>query len=197
MERKLLWVISSIVILILWLKIEPQGTQQTGSKTVTAEQPAPESVPDQPKRENSREANVTEEEQEYFRQLSGLSSNTSVNGKVDPLSKMDLDKDLLNRLFGGTEVNIQPQGNIDLTFGVDFQNIENPILTKRQQKQGGFDFDMAIQLNVQGSIGEKLKLSTNYNTQATFDFDNQLKLEYDADAFSEDEIIKKIRYRKI
>tara|TARA_Y100000310_G_scaffold275096_1_gene291496 strand:+ start:818 stop:1726 length:909 start_codon:yes stop_codon:yes gene_type:complete len=67
MERKLLWVISSIVILILWLKIEPQGTQQTGSKTVTAEQPAPESVPDQPKRESSREANVTEEEQEYFK----------------------------------------------------------------------------------------------------------------------------------
>ena len=37
------------------------------------------------------------EEQEYFRQLSGLSSNTSVNGKVDPLSKMELDKDLINR----------------------------------------------------------------------------------------------------
>jgi len=77
------------------------------------------------------------EEQEYFRQLSGLGDNTSVNGKVDP----------------------------------------NPILTRRQQKQGGFDFDMNIQLNVEGSIGEKLKLSTNYNTQATFDFDNQLKLE--------------------
>ncbi|HFC00829.1 MAG TPA: cell surface protein SprA, partial [Phaeodactylibacter sp.] len=133
------------------------------------------------------------EQQEYFRQLSGISSqNTSVNGKVDPLAKMDLKNDLINRLFGGTEVNIQPQGNIDLTFGVDFQNIENPILTPRQQKQGGFDFDMNIQLNVQGSIGEKLKLATNYNTQATFDFDNQLKLEYDSDAFGEDDIIKKI-----
>ena len=133
------------------------------------------------------------EQEEYFRQLSGLSStNTSVNGKVDPLAKMDLKNDLINRLFGGTEVDIRPQGNIDLTFGVDFQNIENPILTQRQQRQGGFDFDMNIQLNVQGSIGEKLKLSTNYNTQATFDFDNQLKLEYDSDAFSEDDIIKKI-----
>ena len=133
------------------------------------------------------------EQDDYFRQLSGLSDkNTSVNGIVDPLEKMDLENDLINRLFGGTEVNIQPQGNIDLTFGVDFQNIENPILTQRQQRQGGFDFDMNIQLNVQGSIGEKLKLGTNYNTQATFDFDNQLKLEYDSDAFSEDDIIKKI-----
>jgi len=134
-----------------------------------------------------------QEQRDYFRQLGGLSSrNTSVNGKVDPLAKMDLENDLINRLFGGTEVDIRPQGNIDLTFGVDFQNIENPILTQRQQRQGGFDFDMNIQLNVQGSIGEKLKLSTNYNTQATFDFDNQLKLEYDSDAFSEDDIIKKI-----
>ena len=133
------------------------------------------------------------ERDDYFKQLSGQSSgNTSVNGKIDPLEKMDLENDLINRLFGGTEVDIQPQGNIDLTFGVDFQNIENPILTQRQQRQGGFDFDMNIQLNVQGSIGEKLKLGTNYNTQATFDFDNQLKLEYDADAFSEDDIIKKI-----
>ena len=59
------------------------------------------------------------ERDDYFKQLSGQSSgNTSVNGKVDPLAKMDLEKDLINRLFGGTEVDIQPQGNIDLTFGV-------------------------------------------------------------------------------
>ena len=134
-----------------------------------------------------------EQERQQFRALSGLSdANTSINGIVDPLEKMDLENDLINRLFGGTDVLIEPQGNIDLTFGVDFQNVENPILTTRQQRQGGFDFDMNIQLNVAGSIGEKLKLSTNYNTQATFDFDNQLKLEYDSDAFSEDDIIKKI-----
>ena len=87
---------------------------------------------------------------------------------------------------------IRPQGNIDLTFGVDYQNVENPALTLRQQRNGGFDFDMAIQMNVEGQIGEKLRLSTNYNTQATFNFDNQIKLNYDTDAFSEDEIIKKI-----
>ena len=133
------------------------------------------------------------QERENFRALSGLSdSNTSLSGIVDPLEKLDLENDLVNRLFGGTDVKIEPQGNIDLTFGVDFQNVENPILTTRQQRQGGFDFDMNIQLNVTGSIGEKLKLSTNYNTQATFDFDNQLKLAYDSDAFSEDDIIKSI-----
>ena len=44
-------------------------------------------------------------------------------------------------------------------------------------------------MNVIGKIGEKLKLTTNYNTESTFDFENQMKLEYTG---SEDEIIKKM-----
>ena len=99
---------------------------------------------------------------------------------------------MIERLFGGTEVDINPQGNIDLTFGVEFNNTLNPTLPQRAQRQGGFDFDMAIQMNVDGQIGEKLKLNTNYNTQATFDFDNTMKLDYNTDQFGEDDIIKKI-----
>ncbi|MGB0165473.1 MAG: cell surface protein SprA [Luteibaculum sp.] len=38
-------------------------------------------------------------------------------------------------------------------------------------------------------MGEKLKLSTNYNTEATFDFENEMKLDYSG---GEDDIIKKI-----
>src|SRR5690554_2971620 len=52
-----------------------------------------------------------------------------------------------------------------------------------------FNFDQRIQLNVVGQIGDKMKLSTNYNTEATFDFENQTKLEYTG---YEDEIIQKI-----
>ena len=99
---------------------------------------------------------------------------------------------MIERLFGGTDVSIKPQGNIDLTFGVEFNNTLNPTLPQRAQRQGGFDFDMAIQMNVDGQIGEKLKLNTNYNTQATFDFDNTMKLDYNTDQFGEDDIIKKI-----
>jgi cell surface protein SprA len=93
------------------------------------------------------------------------------------------------RLFGGCNVDIRPSGNIDLTFGGSFQNIENPILTERQRRQGGFDFDMGINMSVLGKIGEKLKLTTNYNTEATFNFENQVKLEY---AGFEDDIVQAI-----
>jgi cell surface protein SprA len=132
------------------------------------------------------------QEREYFNSLSGLGDAGSTTGRVDPIVKVDVKNQLIDRLFGGTEVDIRPQGNIDLTFGAEFSNVQNPSFTQRQQRQGGFDFDMAIQMNVQGSIGEKLKLATNYNTQATFDFDNTMKLDYNTDAFGEDDIIKKI-----
>jgi cell surface protein SprA len=51
---------------------------------------------------------------------------------------------------------------------------------------------MGIQVDVNGQIGEKLKTSFNYNTSRTFDFQNRIKLEYNSDLFSEDEIIKSI-----
>ncbi len=132
-----------------------------------------------------------EQERQYFQELSGVSSSSG-GGRRDPIEQFDIKNSLIDRLFGGSTVDIRPQGNIDLTFGVDFQRVQNPILTIRQQRQGGFDFDMNIQMNVTGKIGEKLNLSTNYNTQATFDFENQMKLQYDSEAFSEDDIIKTI-----
>lgn len=134
-----------------------------------------------------------EDERRYFQALSGVSTGTGLaSGLVNPLDRIDIRDNLADRLFGGTEVDIRPQGNIDLTFGVDFQRLENPILPLRTQRQGGFDFDMAINMSVIGKIGEKLNLSFNYNTSATFNFDNQMKLDYNTADFSEDEIIKRI-----
>lgn len=128
----------------------------------------------------------------YFKQLNGVNTGTATSA-LDPIANVDVKSDLLDRLFGGTEVDIKPQGNIDLTFGLDYQKVENPILPIRQQQQGPlFDFDMNIQMNVTGKIGEKLNLNTRYNTNATFNFDNQIKLDYNSDLFSEDEILKKI-----
>ncbi|MCB0561037.1 MAG: cell surface protein SprA, partial [Phaeodactylibacter sp.] len=132
-----------------------------------------------------------QEERAYFNRLAGIASGEGSSG-LDPLAKIDVENNLLDRLFGGTTVDIRPQGNIDLTFGVDFSRVDNPILTERQRLQGGFDFDMNINMNVTGKIGEKLNLTTNYNTNATFNFDNQIKLDYNSDNFDEDAIIKKI-----
>lgn len=143
--------------------------------------------------EEYQDYQTKQQQDNYFKALGGVETDAGGAGTGDPMSRIDIKNNLADRLFGGSNVDIRPQGNIDLTFGVDFQKVENPRLTLRQQRQGGFDFDMNIQMNVEGQIGEKLKLSTSYNTQATFDFENQMKLRYDSEAFSEDDIIKDIQ----
>lgn len=134
------------------------------------------------------------QQRDYFDRLQGVSmpGDGSGSGLADPIAKFDVKTSLVDRLFGGTEVTVRPQGNINLTFGFNYQKIQNPILTLRQQRTGIFDFDMDINMSAAGKIGEKLDLNFNYNTRATFDFDNQMKIKYDTKTFGEDEILQNI-----
>jgi len=103
--------------------------------------------------------------------------------------KMTIESKGFKDIFGSSEIEIRPQGSAELSFGVNVSQTDNPRIPERQRRITTFDFDQRIQLNVVGNIGTKLQLSTNYNTEATFDFENQMKLEYTGD---EDEIIQKI-----
>jgi cell surface protein SprA len=56
------------------------------------------------------------------------------------------------------------------------------------RKTTTIDFDEKINANITGSVGDKMKMNLNYNTDATFDYDAQnMKLKYEG---KEDEIIK-------
>ncbi len=125
-------------------------------------------------------------EMEYFKKRSNILSG--LNKKLlQP--KMSVTDNLFNRIFGNGKVEIRPQGEVNIIAGYQGQNIKNPALPERARRNGGLDFDMNANLSVIGNIGDKLKLPINYNTQANFDFDNQLKLDYTG---TEDEIIKRI-----
>ena len=122
---------------------------------------------------------------EYFKKRSNTTSILN-RGKVKP--KLSVYDGLFNRLFGNGKINITPQGNVSVTAGYQGQNIKNPTLPERARKNGGFDFDMQAQLNVNADIGGKLKFPISYNTLANFGQDNQLKLDYTG---LDDEIIKR------
>jgi cell surface protein SprA len=124
-------------------------------------------------------------ETNYFKQRANT-LNILNRGLIKP--KLNLYDNLFNRLFGNGKVEIQPQGNVDITAGYQGQNIKNPTLPERARKNGGLDFDMAAQLNVNASIGDKLKFPISYNTLANFDFSNQLKLDYTG---KDDEILRR------
>ncbi|HOO98166.1 MAG TPA: cell surface protein SprA [Bacteroidales bacterium] len=94
-----------------------------------------------------------------------------------------------DKIFGSNIINIIPQGSAELIFGVNISHTENPILTEKLRTIPTFDFKEKIQMNVTGTIGDKMELGVNYNTDAMFEFENRTKLQYSG---KEDEIIRKI-----
>lgn len=123
----------------------------------------------------------------YWKTL--VATNTAPVEKGGFIPEVKVKSKAFERIFGGNSINIQPRGSADLNFSGRINRNENPLFNERQRRQGNFDFDQRIQMNLIGNIGEKLKISTNYNTEAQFDFENQVKIEYTG---GKDEIIKKI-----
>lgn len=123
---------------------------------------------------------------EYFRQRS-QAQNFVRGGGIIP--QINLGNKVIDRIFGSGVIDIRPRGTAELIFQGNFNTVRNPAFSLRQQSTGQFDFRQKIQLNVTGSIGDKLRVNMNYDTEATFEFENQMKLDY---AGKEDDIIKKI-----
>ena len=126
----------------------------------------------------------TDEDSYWQRRLDGL----MLFNKTPELPQM-YKEGLFDRIFGGSSIQVRPQGNVDVTFGGTWQNIKNPTLTQRAQKYGIFDFDMQMNINLLATVGDKLKLNISNNTKATFDYQNVQKLDYSG---KEDEMLKKI-----
>ncbi|ERM84479.1 gliding motility protein [Rhodonellum psychrophilum GCM71 = DSM 17998] len=126
--------------------------------------------------------------QEYWRNRSrGMDGESAVSGRslIPPITVSPT----FDRIFGGSEINITPTGYVNLDLGAIFRRIDNPSIPIRQQQNGGFNFDQQIQMSVNGTLGQKMKLGANFDSNNSFDFQNQLKVEYTG--FQED-IIKSI-----
>ena len=95
-----------------------------------------------------------------------------------------------DKVFGPGGVQLKMQGSAELLFGFKHQYVDNPALTERSRNNNIFDFDEKIQVNVNGKVGDKLNMNLSYNTEASFDFDQQnLKLNYKG---QEDDIIQSL-----
>lgn len=93
------------------------------------------------------------------------------------------------QIFGSSDITIRPQGSAEMIMAGQINSNQNPLFNTKQRNQFNFNFNQRIQMNVTGSIGDKLKISTNYNSDAQYQFDNQIKLDYTGNP---DEIIQKI-----
>ncbi|WP_449560056.1 T9SS outer membrane translocon Sov/SprA [Mucilaginibacter agri] len=126
-------------------------------------------------------------QRDYFQQLSDNYAYASQQPGFIP--QINIRSRTFEQIFGSSTIDIRPQGSAEMIFAGQVNSNQNPLFNTKQRSVFNFNFDQKIQMNVVGNIGDKLKISTNYNTDAQFQFDNQVKLDYTGHA---DEIIQKI-----
>ncbi|MEG9327115.1 cell surface protein SprA [Salinimicrobium catena] len=147
--------------------------------------------------EEYEELVLQEEMKNYFQQkidaLSGRKEGTEEEQK-DLLPGFYVNSDFFQNIFGGGEIELIPQGSVALDLGILYSKRDNPAFSPRNRRTFTFDFDQRIQLSLLGNIGERLRVTANYDTESTFDFQNQLKLEYTP---TEDDIVRKIEVGNI
>jgi cell surface protein SprA len=116
-------------------------------------------------------------------------SGTQAGFKSSLIPQIEIGGAAFDKIFGSNTINIIPQGSAELIFGINISKTQNPTLPVKLQTIPTFDFKEKIQMNVTGTIGDKMTLGVNYNTDAMFEFENRTKLQY---AGKEDEILKKV-----
>lgn len=92
-------------------------------------------------------------------------------------------------IFGKPEVNLSINGTANMNVGASIQRTENPEIPEPQRKQVDPTFEQNLKLNIQGTIGDKLSIQTDWDTERDFDFMNRLNIVYEG---YEDEIVKRL-----
>ncbi|MBL7471985.1 T9SS outer membrane translocon Sov/SprA [Robertkochia sediminum] len=100
-----------------------------------------------------------------------------------------VNSDFFESVFGGNTIEVIPQGSVAMDLGLRYQQNDNPALSPRNRNNFSFDFDQRISLSLLGKIGSRLSVNAQYDTEATFDFQNLIKIEYTP---TEDEILQNI-----
>ena len=116
-------------------------------------------------------------EQNLWREYGARADGQSALSGRGLVPKLELPP-IIDRLFGGSNVDFKPNGFVTLDFGYLYQFNDNPAYPVRQRRTGNFLFNEQISINFNGKIGEKLGVLANFDTKASFNFENALKVNY-------------------
>ncbi len=79
-------------------------------------------------------------------EVGGLGQNQ--NGNIIPTS-FSVNSDVFKKVFGSNEISVNPQGNIDLRFGINHNYTDNPVIPERYRGNTSFDFKIKMMFNVE------------------------------------------------
>jgi hypothetical protein len=92
-------------------------------------------------------------------------------------------------IFGGRGIKLNVSGAVDIRGAFRNQKTDQVTLSALDQSRSEPDFNQDVQVNVNGTIGEKLNILADWNTQRTFEYENQLKIKYTG---YDDEIVQSV-----
>lgn len=127
---------------------------------------------------------------EYFKdKVSATNSKKkgSKEAQKDLLPTYYVDNKFFETIFGGTEVKVTPTGSLNLKLGFIYQNTDNPQISEENRSNLTFDFDQQINASIRAQVGTRLDFTANYDTQASFDFQNLVKIGFEP---NEDDILQ-------
>lgn len=125
----------------------------------------------------------------WIAQRNASNQGSALGNRDGLIPSLRVESDLFGQIFGGNEITITPQGSVEAIFGVTHTKNDNPMIPSQYRSSTSFDFDTKLQFNISGNIGERLSLNFNYDTEATFDFDQEIRLQY---VGQEDDILQKL-----
>jgi Motility related/secretion protein len=92
-------------------------------------------------------------------------------------------------IFGPPSLKLKINGAVDITASYQNSSSDQTIISGLSNSNNSINFKQEVQLTAKGTVGDKLTIDADYNTQRLFDFENQLKIKYEG---YPDEVIKKI-----
>jgi len=92
-------------------------------------------------------------------------------------------------IFGEPKISLKISGGVQIHGAWRNETTEGVTASRLGNTRNEPDFKQQVQINVNGTIGDKLNISADWNTERTFEYENQLKIKYTG---YEDEIIQSI-----
>ncbi|SDW26884.1 protein involved in gliding motility SprA [Lutibacter oricola] len=127
----------------------------------------------------------------YKKKISATNSKKkgAADAQKDLLPTYYVNSNFFESIFGGNTIEVNPSGSVLVKMGALYQKVDNPQLSERNRSSFTFDFDQEISASIQAKVGTRLKVGAQYDTQSTFNFQNQIKLEFTP---TEDDILQKV-----
>lgn len=92
-------------------------------------------------------------------------------------------------IFGTPKISLKIGGSVLIHGAWRNETTEGITASRLGNTRNEPDFKQQVQINVNGTIGDKLQISADWNTERTFEYENQLKIKYTG---YPDEIIQSI-----